>query len=375
MASVHRAKGRKVWVAYFRDCNKKLIGRSTGVTNKAAAKVIAAKYEETARKAKSLRAITRTLTEMYQLVGGIGQPKLVTTGDYIQRWLEDRTPEISVSSRKFYLSSTAKFLQFLGTRAECPLLEITKDDVINYRKWLLAKVSPARTNALLATVRMILGDAVKGDALADNVAEHVGAVAKEKHKGDKRRAFTLPELQAVMAVANPEWQSMIRFGLFTGQRLSDLAHLRWSNLDLVKNVIRLTTGKTGRTMIIPISEVLRGHIAALPVTDNPAAYLHPWAASQKNQAALSARFGQLLTDAGLRSEVEQPAPRQGDRRKINGLSFHSLRHTAVSLLKDAGVPQAVVQELIGHESAEISAKYTHVGEAALQKAANALPKI
>src|SRR5260370_24957336 len=33
------------------------------------------------------------------------------------------------------------------------------------------------------------------------------------------------------------------------------------------------------------------------------------------------------------------------------VTFHSLRHTAVTLLKDAGVPQAVVQELIGHDSA------------------------
>jgi integrase len=36
------------------------------------------------------------------------------------------------------------------------------------------------------------------------------------------------------------------------------------------------------------------------------------------------------------------------------LSFHSLRHTAVSLLKEAGIPDAVVMELVGHESAAMS---------------------
>jgi integrase len=41
------------------------------------------------------------------------------------------------------------------------------------------------------------------------------------------------------------------------------------------------------------------------------------------------------------------------------LSFHSLRHTAVSLLKDAGVPDAVVMALVGHESTAISQRYTH----------------
>jgi site-specific recombinase XerD len=45
------------------------------------------------------------------------------------------------------------------------------------------------------------------------------------------------------------------------------------------------------------------------------------------------------------------------------------------LLKDAGVPQAVVQELIGQDSAQMSQQYTHVGIEALQKAAAALPAL
>jgi integrase len=52
-------------------------------------------------------------------------------------------------------------------------------------------------------------------------------------------------------------------------------------------------------------------------------------------------------------------------------SFHSLRHTAVSLLKDAGIPDAVV----GHESAAMSQRYMHVGKESLNKAATALPEL
>jgi integrase len=38
------------------------------------------------------------------------------------------------------------------------------------------------------------------------------------------RPFTLREIQRVLAVADPEWQSLIKFGLYTGQRLGDLGH-------------------------------------------------------------------------------------------------------------------------------------------------------
>ena len=63
------------------------------------------------------------------------------------------------------------------------------------------------------------------------------------------------------------------------------------------------------------------------------------------------------------------------KRAPSQLNFHSLRHTAVSLLKDAGIPQAVVQELVGHDSEQMSALYTHVGPEALERAAAALPEI
>jgi len=63
------------------------------------------------------------------------------------------------------------------------------------------------------------------------------------------------------------------------------------------------------------------------------------------------------------------------KRSTNGLSFHALRHTAVSLLKDAGIPEAVVMQLVGNDSQAMSARYTHFGIEALAKAAATLPEI
>jgi integrase len=57
------------------------------------------------------------------------------------------------------------------------------------------------------------------------------------------------------------------------------------------------------------------------------------------------------------------------------LSFHSLRHTATSLMKDAGISPATVQDIIGHESAAISAHYTHIGEIAKRQAIAAMPDV
>jgi integrase len=57
------------------------------------------------------------------------------------------------------------------------------------------------------------------------------------------------------------------------------------------------------------------------------------------------------------------------------LSFHSLRRTATTLLHEAGVPSAVAQALIGHDSEAMHELYISVAREALEKAAAALPEI
>jgi hypothetical protein len=44
-------------------------------------------------------------------------------------------------------------------------------------------------------------------------------------------------------------------------------------------------------------------------------------------------------------------------------------------LKDAGVPEAVVMEFVGHDSEEMSRHYTHVGRSALESAAAKYPDL
>jgi len=53
---------------------------------------------------------------------------------------------------------------------------------------------------------------------------------------------------------------LIRFGLYTGQRLADLATLTWAQIDLERDEIRLSIRKTGKSTLIPIAQPLREHL-------------------------------------------------------------------------------------------------------------------
>lgn len=179
-------------------------------------------------------------------------------------------------------------------------------------------------------------------------------------------------------IEGTEWVSLVRFGLYTGQRIGDLAGLRWSQMDLESEEIRITTAKTGRRVIVPMCKALKEHILTLEAGDKPDAFVHPRAAAA-GASQRSREFGEILARCGMRREA--PAyhgkikGRTGERRELNALSFHSLRHSAVSMMKNAGISEAVVQDLVGHESAEMSAHYTDIDSKAKQKALTKLPTI
>jgi integrase len=138
-------------------------------------------------------------------------------------------------------------------------------------------------------------------------------------------------------------------------------------------------------MIIPIAPPLRAQIEKLPAGDDPHQPLHPraFASVQKSGEVntLSRQFYDLLANAGLVAQRDphhrrlESAPGRDGRRRMSQISFHSLRHTATSLMKNAGVSASVVMDIIGHESEAISAHYTHIDEETKRAALSSLPDL
>src|SRR5258708_5007393 len=106
------------------------------------------------------------------------------------------------------------------------------------------------------------------------------------------------------------WRKMtvwtVLFGLYTGQRLMDIARLTWSNIDLARNELRLVTAKTGTVIVLPLAGPLREFIESLPAADDLSAFLHP-RASRTQGPILSGQFAELLIQSGLR-ERKPPTP-------------------------------------------------------------------
>ena len=379
MASIIKKPNSKYWFACFRDITGRQHRRSTEETNRKKALEIARHYEMVAQRKLKPRRVRETLSELYREIYGETVPD-ATVNEYAKNWLDIKKAEKKPRTSESYGKSIEKFLEFLGHDAELDISLLTKTHVTAFRNSLAQKVGPGTVNFDLSIIKMFFRPARRDGYILENPAEFVDPVREDSN--NTRRPFTISEIRRILELADDEWKSLILFGLYTGQRLGDLARLTWDNIDLVRGEIRLKTGKTGKRLILPIAPPLRKHLENLPTSDTPGAPLHPKAlnlvVNRKGRTGdISNQFGDLLSQVGLREKRshERTGRGRGTRRKQIDVSFHCFRHTAVSLLKDAGIPEAVVMEMVGHDSEQMSAHYTHVGREAMEKAAAALPEI
>ena len=380
MASIRKLPGSRFWIACYTDASGRQRQRSTKETDRKKALSRANEYETSYRKLKTEQQARRVISDIYEEIHGstLGS---ASTQRFIEQWLIRKKMEIAPASYARYKSVTERFLEYLGEKKTREINFITAHDVAEFRDQMAASHSTTTANINLKVLRTVFQDAIRQSLVEQNPASLVQAIRKTAG-ASKRRAFTLDELKRILDNASDEWRGIILVGLYTGQRLGDIALLCWNNVDLTRQEIRFVAQKTGRVVILPIAPPLFRWFLELATQDDPSAPVFPnsYDIMQRQNgrvASLSNQFNRLLSDAGLVDKRTHASAGKGrsSKRVMSALSFHCLRHTATSLLKNAGVSEAVAMDIIGHDSKLVSQNYTHIEESTKRKALSKLPDI
>jgi integrase len=380
LASIHRHPNSRYWYCCINIPGRGQLQRTTKQTDRRKAYDFAQKLEHAAR-ANTLTEIQarKILAEIYEIRNPGERLPGSTIKGYFESWADNKARETSESTGIRYKHTAKRFVKWLGDKSNQDITALSPRDILAFRNELASKLSTSTANHAIKVVRMALKDAQAASLVTANVAIGIRkAKSPEDEGGRGKRPFTIPEIRRLLRAANDEWRGLILFGLYTGQRLGDLATLTWQNVDLARRELGLVTRKTRRRVLIPLAAPLEKFILGLPASDNPAQPVFQKAAAlAKRSGTLSNQFYEIMTDAGLARPRNHTSIGKGrsNRRTFNELSFHSLRHTATSLMKDAGISPAIVQDIIGHESPAISAHYTHIGETAKRQAIAAMPDV
>jgi len=392
MPSIHRQPGRPYWFCAFSIWNpetltSRRVFRSTKTSNKKQALEICRAWHRAALKARSgllnedsARAIIAQGVSDILIAANVEALPSASVKSWCERWVEAKAIETEESTHARYKRVIERFIGFLGdTKAKRDLATLRENDVARFRDREAKELSRSTANLSMKVLRVCLGEAVRQKLLTTNLA--AGVKLLKSSKESKRRAFTLPEIKRILKACehDTEWRGLVLFGLYLGQRLGDLARLTWRSIDLENGEIAFSTRKTGRRIVLPLVQPLVEYLSALPASDNPNAHIFPNAATNKRTASLSNQFREILVHVGLVEPLARGHKSTGkgrdQAREASEISFHSLRHSAVTMLKAAGVSDFMAREIVGHESAAISRQYTHLTTDDKRAAMQRLPDV
>jgi integrase len=386
MASVHKQPGKPHWFCAYTTPDGVRRFKSTKTKSKAQALEICLAWEKAAKIGRAgiltpesaREVIARGVADVFLASNREGLPK-ATIRQWIDRWLEAKELEVEPSTVTRYTGIVERFAASLGSKAKRDVAALSVEDIAKFRDAEAQERSRATANLSVKVLRICFGEAERRGLLTINPARRV-SVLKLRGERTHRRPFTLDELRRLLDVASDsEWRGLILFGIYTGQRLGDLARLMWQQVDVDKKLVRFVQQKTGHRLELPLAKPLQDYLLTLSAPDDPKAFVFPRSARTADVkiGTLSNQFHELLEQAGLDETRTHQAEKEGRnaRRQTSELSFHSLRHSAVSLLKASGATDAMARAIAGHETTAMSEIYTHLGADDLRATVDALPDV
>jgi len=387
MSSIHKQPGKPFYFCAFSNWDAEREQwrrhfRSTGTAHRKEAEEICRVWTKAAKVGHAGKLtpdtardiIARGVADVFSAANREHLPSR-SVRDWCAAWLQAKRLESAPTTVSRYEGIIQRFMDYLGSKADRDVANLAASDVGGFRDTLARNLSRNSANLAVKTLRVCLGSAFKQGLLTSNPASKVD---KLKVRGEShRRPFTLAEIGRVLKAAEgSEWRGMTIFGIYLGARLTDCARLTWRSVNMEAGTISFVAKKTGSRLTIPMAKPLVDFLAELPAPDSPDAPIFP-KLSTKSASKLSEGFRSVLADTGLAEPPNKRSTGKGRHaaREVSELSFHSLRHAFVSILKATGASQAVAMALAGHETKAISEHYTTLDDATLRAAVNKLPDV
>ena len=257
-----------------------------------------------------------------------------------QRFIEDlRVRNLSPHTQSAYILQVSLFARHFGQSPEL----LGSEEIRAYQVYLAEekKAAPSTIKVAVAALRFLYKVTLKRCWDLDDVlpspkrAQHLPVVASPE------------EVQKFLGcVTNLKQRAILTTCYAGGLRISEVLHLKASDIDSRRMVIRIAQGKGQKDRYIMLSprllDMLRGYWRAV----RPRDWLFPGDIP-----------GQPMT-AGAVADICRKTSRRSGIGKA--LTPHSLRHAFAVHLLEAGTDVRTIQLLLGHRNLATTAKYLRI---------------
>ncbi len=260
--------------------------------------------------------------------------------DLLERYLHEVTP-----NKKGNLVEGCRIRLFMRSAlADYSLTSLSSSVIASWRDARLKSVSGSTVAKELALLGHVLSVSTKewGIHLPTNPVRDVRkppqAAPRNRVLNDSERAKLLTGCKQCK---NPWIFPVTAFALATAARRGEILNLSWPDVDLVNKTVKLK-GKTGERSI-PLSPSALSVLTALATGDDERVF--------------------PVSVEALKQAFERAVKRAG----IANLTFHDLRHDALTQMAKLGLNILELRAISGHTSANMLQRYVNIDVAELAK--------
>jgi integrase len=333
-------------------------------------------------KVAARRALRDALKQRDAGVGGDD----VTLGAWIDRWLDTAGGRASTQAdRRYRLSLLPGWLRELTLAELRPAhIEAALHQLARERTRSGNLRSPSTVQKVRALLIQTLDQAVRWGTLGRNPAAMTDSI-----RADTPEIVPLTDLESRRLLVQTEghrYHSLYLTAVACGLRRGEVLGLRWQDVDLDARRLQVrqqvtTPGGNGHPQVGPLKTRSSRRTVAIPhvVAD---------ALRERRQQWLAERMaaGELWQETDLiwSTEVGTPVYPRNLVRHLHGaceaagirrISFHTLRHSAATLLLAQGVPERVLMDVLGHTTTQMTARYAQVVDDLRGDAADAADRV
>lgn len=271
-----------------------------------------------------------------------------------QRMIEDmRVRNLSPATQQHYIAAVAAFAQQFHRSPE--VLEASH--LHQYQVYLVnqKRFSWGTFNQHMSALRFLYRVTLGRE----------GTIQRLPFARQPRRLPVVPSLEEVGHLLGSVHKLKHRAAMMTayaaGLRVSELTHLKVTDIDSQRMTIRVEQGKGQKDRYVMLSprllEVLRTYWRA----ERPTSWLFP---GQSPDRPISAQ--------ALQNACREARWRSGIPKRI---TLHTLRHSFATHLLEAGTDLRTIQLLLGHKSLGMTARYVHLAQSTVCATASPLERI
>lgn len=217
-------------------------------------------------------------------------------------------------------------------------------------------------NRKIACLKSFFGYLYRHQVIAQNPANSLYSLKTEKKMPNTlsyesiKEVLTSTEQDSVLAVRDI---AILELFYGTGIRLSELASLKFGNIDFTNRLIKVS-GKGGKERLVPLGEM---------ATQALTTYLEVRAELLKKTIAKDVAYiflnkhGKPLS----RRSIQRRVAKHLRLVSVSATSPHVLRHSFATHLLDQGADLVAVKELLGHANLSTTQIYTQVSTERLKE--------